>query len=493
MTADHCLGGWANGHKYDATGDSLLPHYSFYWHYESPNCDNTNIEPSKYSTVGAKLIANNPISDFALLELQQDPRLLNNINIFPYYLGWDRTGNPGKGGIGIHHPKGDVKKISIDKHSLKNMSSKIRWSDGTTSIPNTHWKSVIDKGTQEGGSSGSPVLNFNHKVIGQLHGGNGGCAPVKKYYGKFSVSWTGNNNPDKRRRLKDWLDPNNTGVSVLDGYDSYPTISGSSTICNEETYTIQNLPEGATVEWSVSNPNLVQINNNGVLRTTSYNNNYPMTDIEVIADIQMANNTIQIKKTVTLGRPDFDIIVNSDCSGYGTMISLSPKHPSLYDKNLDFYLHYSELDGSNYTPIGNFYNCTFYNVLAFADFPHSGKYKFWLGIGGYECYPSLLITKEIEVGDGGFYNDYFSLSPNPATDVVTLSFEQDNNRFRTFSTAKTTKEKYKIQLWNSLGLVKEVVTDQKEYRLSLHGIPAGFYYVHIIKGKQVIRKQLIIK
>ncbi len=98
-----------------------------------------------------------------------------------------------------------------------------------------------------------------------------------------------------------------------------------------------------------------------------------------------------------------------------------------------------------------------------------------------------------------FYGAYipegfeFEMFPNPATDMVTLKFKQNNNGFRTFSTAKMTKEKYKIQLWNSLGLVKEVVTDEQKYRLSLHGIPAGFYYVHIIKGKQVIRKQLIIR
>ncbi len=110
-----------------------------------------------------------------------------------------------------------------------------------------------------------------------------------------------------------------------------------------------------------------------------------------------------------------------------------------------------------------------------------------------KCSASRLFTKYIYVPNSENDYNYFSLSPNPATDVLTLSFEQENNGFRTFSTAKSNKEKYKIQLWNSLGLVKEVVTDNQEYRLSLHGIPAGFYYIHIIKGNQVIRKQLIIK
>ena len=33
-----------------------------------------------------------------------------------------------------------------------------------------------------------------------------------------------------------------------------PSISGPSTICSQGTYTINNLPEGATVQWSVNIP-----------------------------------------------------------------------------------------------------------------------------------------------------------------------------------------------------------------------------------------------
>ncbi|MCL1937213.1 MAG: T9SS type A sorting domain-containing protein [Candidatus Azobacteroides sp.] len=79
----------------------------------------------------------------------------------------------------------------------------------------------FSKGGTEGGSSGSPLISQYHSVIGQLHGGMGGCAPTTGAYGKFNLSWTGNNGNsdaiDSRRTLKDWLDPGNTNSQSLSG------------------------------------------------------------------------------------------------------------------------------------------------------------------------------------------------------------------------------------------------------------------------------------
>lgn len=110
LTADHCLGGWANNYiKHDAITNPALNHWSFYWHYERPGCPITG-SPPLLSTSGATVVANNGATDFALLELTEDPADKNGVT--PYYLGWDRTGTPGTGGVGIHHPRGDAKKIA---------------------------------------------------------------------------------------------------------------------------------------------------------------------------------------------------------------------------------------------------------------------------------------------------------------------------------------------------------------------------------------------
>jgi lysyl endopeptidase (lys-C) len=224
LTADHCLGGWATANKkYDAISDPNLDHWSFYWNYEAPSCINPTEEPTIYSTVGATILANNGYSDFALLSLKEDPRSNNSIKL--YYLGWDRSGDSGNGGVGIHHPNGDIKKIS--QYTLTPQSTV--YAENSTNSNGTHWRLIWSKGVTEGGSSGSPLINSNRKVIGQLHGGYSDCisngiyGPDKPdWYGKFSVSWTGNGATDNRRKLQPWLDPQNTGVIVLDGKGTVP-------------------------------------------------------------------------------------------------------------------------------------------------------------------------------------------------------------------------------------------------------------------------------
>ena len=105
LTANHCLEASNGTLLFDAERRSNLPDWVFYWGYERPSCKTG--EPIERSTTGAEVIANGD-ADFALLRLKQDPRNLIGFN--PYYLGWDRSGNSGTGGVGIHHPKGDVKK-----------------------------------------------------------------------------------------------------------------------------------------------------------------------------------------------------------------------------------------------------------------------------------------------------------------------------------------------------------------------------------------------
>ena len=222
LTADHCL-----DCLYDALGDSILNHYSFYWNYESPECTTTTY-PTPKSTSGAVVVANNGETDFALLRLTEDPKDKSGVTL--YYLGWDRSGSSGTGGVGIHHPSGDVKKIATHNISPANSNCMNVIECGVSYLPNSNfWKinwmaTTHGHSVMEGGSSGSPLLNNNHRVIGQLYGAgdasvcpNTNCSNPSEdiaNYGKFSVSW---NNSNPKRRLKDKLDPNNTGVTVLDG------------------------------------------------------------------------------------------------------------------------------------------------------------------------------------------------------------------------------------------------------------------------------------
>ena len=225
LTANHCL----DGFDAEINNSPNLTWWSFYWHYEAPTC--TNAVPTIRSTVGATLVANNPISDFALLYLSgynSDPRYRSDVT--PYYLGWDRSGNAGTGGVGIHHPVGDLKKISTHNITPPTNSNCMNFDYNGVRLANSSFWMINWKATQngysvtEGGSSGSPLLNNNGRVIGQLFGAgacpNPNCSNPSAdiaNYGKFSVSWTCNGASDIRKRLNYWLDPLGTNPSTLNG------------------------------------------------------------------------------------------------------------------------------------------------------------------------------------------------------------------------------------------------------------------------------------
>ena len=215
LTANHCISGLG-----DAAGYTTLSgnkNNIFYWNYEAPGCSNISEQPTNYTTRGAIIVANNVVTDFALLQLIEDPKNLPNYT--PFYLGWDCTGDSGNAGVCIHHPMFDVKKIS----TVDGTPQSLYYTPGV--VGKSHWRVYWQEtangyGTVEQGSSGAALLNAEHKVIGQEHNSlSDGCNDPLMYtrFGKFSVSWTGNGNDSIQRRLNYWLDPLNTGIQVLEG------------------------------------------------------------------------------------------------------------------------------------------------------------------------------------------------------------------------------------------------------------------------------------
>ena len=115
-------------------------------------------------------------------------------------------------GRGHPPPDGDEKRISFEDDPVATTSyfSSVSPGDGTH-IYVEDW----DLGTTEPGSSGSPLFDPNHRVIGQLHGGLAACGnDDPDWYGRFSVSWAGGGT--NATRLSNWLDPGNTGALTVD-------------------------------------------------------------------------------------------------------------------------------------------------------------------------------------------------------------------------------------------------------------------------------------
>ena len=214
MVAEHCLS----------------PDYQtwlFIFNYQSPGCGNID-GPLDQSISGASLVAKHHATDFALLHLSDTPPLAYGV----YYAGWSALNTPPSSSATIHHPRGDIKKISIDNDPAVSSS----W-PGTP--PNSHWKVIDwDLGTTEVGSSGSPLFNQNHQAVGWLHGGAAACENDEPdWYGKLAFAWYYGNTPAER--LKDWLDPDNSGTLTLAGLDPnlpYPDITHTPLPNTEELY-----------------------------------------------------------------------------------------------------------------------------------------------------------------------------------------------------------------------------------------------------------------
>ena len=219
LTAEHCGD--------DASADDYLQ-WVFYFNFEAPGCEDPQVNPTPQTMEGATFLSGYEVSagsDFKLLLLQDEVPATYE----PFYNGWDRRNQTSPSGVTIHHPSGDIKKISTYISPLGSTS----WSGSEE----THWE-VVWSGTEnghgvtEGGSSGSPIFDSEGYVIGTLSGGRAACDPggsgpntgpdKPDFYGKFSWSWESNGNTPETR-LRDWLDPENTGELYVRGINSQLT------------------------------------------------------------------------------------------------------------------------------------------------------------------------------------------------------------------------------------------------------------------------------
>jgi PKD repeat protein len=210
LTAAHC----SKSSGVSATANDLSL-WVFYFNYEAPTCITS--AATNFTITGAEKVAlsdnpNDVGSDFLLV------KLLSEIpsNYRPYYCGWDANNEISTSGVCIHHPNGQVKKIST--YTVPPTSG--TWE----STPNTHWvvkwaaTSSGYIGVTEGGSSGSALFDNEGLVIGSLTGGESGCSDKSGLdkYGKVQFSWQSNGSLASQQ-LKPWLDPTNTGKTKMQG------------------------------------------------------------------------------------------------------------------------------------------------------------------------------------------------------------------------------------------------------------------------------------
>jgi V8-like Glu-specific endopeptidase len=202
LTANHCYSNPTN--------------WIFRFNWQSENCAQPTTSPTFTSLSGAVLRSRRTPTDFCLVEITGG--LINNtvpISFSPYFAGWDHSNSIPSSTVCIHHPSGDIKKIAFDD------AAPVISQGMGSSEANSTWTVQWDRNTTtEPGSSGSPLFDNNHRIIGQLWGGGASCTNLNSpdYYGRFSSSWepTGSNSTNQ---LKFWLDPSNSGFDFINGFN----------------------------------------------------------------------------------------------------------------------------------------------------------------------------------------------------------------------------------------------------------------------------------
>lgn len=239
LTADHCR---------EVEGIEALPEnyddWQFYLNYEGEKCSNPRNEGqvSKAELTGCKKIMNTKRkgsggADHMLLKLANkiDGSLYEH-----YYAGWQNFSAASPSGVMIHHPSGDIKKISTYTTAIIESEWDAKFGE------DTHWQVYWSKtdngfGVSEPGSSGSALWNNKGQVIGVLTGGASACKEDKDkgvspdypdYFGKFSLAFGYKGS-----------DPEVTLFDYLDGSNLTPTLDGISWPCSEEPLTKEQVIE----------------------------------------------------------------------------------------------------------------------------------------------------------------------------------------------------------------------------------------------------------
>ena len=190
LFADHCVSGSASGYVFD-------------FNYQSNSCTGTNSSFNQ-SISGSSLLASADINsgpDFALLEISSD--IPDSYN--PFYVGWSRSSSPPQASVGIHHPGGNLKKITQEGSNVN--------------ASGYFWEFQYYDGRVIPGSSGSPFFDENKRQVGiasfiytNYCDPSPDCYCDQQYnhgYGRFDLSWG--------LGLSTYLDPLNTGAEAIDG------------------------------------------------------------------------------------------------------------------------------------------------------------------------------------------------------------------------------------------------------------------------------------
>jgi hypothetical protein len=227
LSAAHCT--------VDSSNDQTVV---VYWNHQTDSCNVYSDPNLSDNQTGSTFKASHSLatgSDMVLLELDSQPDASSNV----FYAGWDARDRTPLMTTTIHHPSGNEKSISFDDDppTVTSYRQDVSPGDGD------HFRiGNWDDGTTEGGSSGACLFDeATGRCVATLSGGyaacevNGDFGPDEPdWYGRFSRHWTGGGTDSTR--LRDWLDPSNTGTLFVNGANAGGGGGGGTSDCGNAYY-----------------------------------------------------------------------------------------------------------------------------------------------------------------------------------------------------------------------------------------------------------------
>ena len=218
LTATHCLNNdydsrFLNNRRYNMVAGNIVA----FFNYNSPVCSPDIRGPLQMTLASTDSVLISERHDISLLKFKQNPPK----EYHPYYLGWNVSSALSPPFHGIHHPNGGVKKVAIEEDNLGigsfdypkyNMEPASFWVVRDWEIAAT-----------EGGSSGSPLLDREKRIVGSLTGGESFCSSTRgpDIYASLNKFWNVEGSLENANPIKFYLDPEDTGTLQLKGLNPY--------------------------------------------------------------------------------------------------------------------------------------------------------------------------------------------------------------------------------------------------------------------------------
>ncbi|CAL8468064.1 g7603 [Coccomyxa elongata] len=182
ITADHCF--------IDKVDISNFQWWLLIFNYEIP-CRSKNQPPPISQVIqGTKLLFYDSKADVLLLDI---PNAIPD-NFQAYKLGFDASDAVPSRAVTIHHPAGNIKRISY-ANSTDSITTRFQaptFSEDVHPTNQTHFQVTWTQGATQSGSSGAALIDANsRKLVGILTGGTTTCDIFSgaDYFGKLSVAW----------------------------------------------------------------------------------------------------------------------------------------------------------------------------------------------------------------------------------------------------------------------------------------------------------------